>query len=273
MRSRRRSLVRVGALGGAVALLAACNSASSSQSLPQGLTGGASASPAAAAPAVVTVADQARGFVHDQVTDSDAAAKTTLDPAPGSFLAGKTKVSYLASTTPANGDENPYAIWPVTITAGSVKAGDVLVDNFNNKSNNQGTGTTIVNVHPDGSTDVFADLSKEKTTCPGGIGLTTAMVQLKTGWVIVGSLPSKDGQMTTADSGCLLFLSPDGHVVETLSGPLINGPWDAAVSDQGDTATLFVTNTLVNLDHSATAKANKANVVRPDPRTQTAGHP
>ncbi|HEX3612499.1 MAG TPA: hypothetical protein VHU88_12505 [Sporichthyaceae bacterium] len=259
----RWSVIQVGVLGGTVALLAACGHSSSS--LPQGLSGGVAATPAA-------LTDQARSFVHDQETDADAAARTTLAPAAGSFLAGKTKVSYRASTTPDNGDENPYAIWPVTITAGSVKAGDVLVDNFNNKSNNQGTGTTIVNVHPDGTTDVFADLSKQRTTCPGGVGLTTAMVQLKTGWVIVGSLPSQDGQMTTADNGCLLFLSPAGKIVETLSGPQIAGPWDAAVDDQGSTATLFFTNVLQDLDHSATAKANKANVTRLN-LTQTADTP
>lgn len=252
-------------LSGAM-VLAACG-ASSTQAVPQGLTG----SPAAAAPAPVSsvaaapvadVTQQAGSYVQDQVTDDDKAARTTLDPAPGSFLAGKQKVTFLASTTPANGDVNPYAIWPVTQTIGSVTSGDVLVDNFNNKSNKQGTGTTIVDVHPDGSTTVFADLSKEKTSCPGGIGLTTAMVQLKTGWVIVGSVPSTDGTLTTGDRGCLLVLSPSGKVVETLSESFINGPWDAAVSDQGDSASLFITNAMVGLEHSPTATTKQANVVR-----------
>ena len=87
----------------------------------------------------------------------------------------------------------------------------MLVDNFNNASNNQGTGTTIVDVHPDGQLSVFASLPHAMPGCPGGVGLTTAMVQLKTGWVIVGSLPSTDGKIGTAGAGCLIELSPDGQ--------------------------------------------------------------
>src|SRR3984893_4803056 len=120
-----------------------------------------------------------------QFSDADAAARTTLTPAPGSFLQGKTTVTMLASTTPDNGDVNPYAIWPVTADMGSLHAGDVLVDNFNNKSNNQGTGTTIVNVHPDKSVSVFASLPQNLPGCPGGVCLTTPIVVLKDGRVLV----------------------------------------------------------------------------------------
>jgi len=52
-----------------------------------------------------------------------------------------------ASTVPANGDQNPYgvAIVPYGFPAdGTAHAGDILVSNFNNKGNLQGTGTTIV---------------------------------------------------------------------------------------------------------------------------------
>jgi len=45
-------------------------------------------------------------------------------------------------------DINPYAIWPVTETVGTVTKGDIFVGNLNNSSNNQGTGTTIVDMHP-----------------------------------------------------------------------------------------------------------------------------
>jgi sugar lactone lactonase YvrE len=229
----------------AVAFAAGCGSAGGSAAPPQGLTG-----------------SQAAGFANSQVTVEDKEADTVLKPAPGSFLAGKTTVTVLGSTTPANGDENPYAVWPVTRTAGTLKAGDVLVDNFNNSSNDQGTGTTIVDVHPDGTTSVFANLTGAKAACPGGVGLTTAMVQLTTGWVIVGSLPSTNGVTTTAGQGCLLVVSPAGKLAETLTGAYLDGPWDAAVKDDGSTATLFVSNTLVGLAHSPTASAAQGDVVR-----------
>jgi predicted small lipoprotein YifL len=263
---RRHVVGAVALVSLAAASLAGCGS-KGTLATPQGLTG---TPVAAAVPAVANqpvVAAAATTAAPNAAPDSanlspEELARTTLTPQPGSFLAGKTTVSYLGTTTPANGDENPYAIWPVTQTIGSVSVGDVLVTNFNNKSNKQGTGATIVDVHPDRTTTVFADLTDTKTSCPGGIGLTTAMVQLKTGWVIVGSLPSSDGTTETANQGCLLVLSPTGKPVEMLSGPNVVGPWDAVVSDEGDTATLFITNTLVGLDHASTATASAGNVVR-----------
>jgi hypothetical protein len=133
------------------------------------------------------------------------------------------------------------------------------VDNFNNASNNQGTGTTIVDLHPDGHRTVFASLPSHVAGCPGGVGLTTAMVQLRTGWVIVGSLPSSNGQISTAGAGCLLILSPAGKLAGTISGPSIDGPWDETVQDNGSTATLFVTNTLRGIGSGTT---DEGDVVR-----------
>jgi hypothetical protein len=201
---------------------------------------------------------------NSQYGAENASAASSLPPAAGSFLAGKTTLTVLGSTTPANGDINPYAIWPVTKTVGSVRAGDVLVDNFNNASNDQGTGTTIVDLHPDGKLSVFASLPATVSGCPGGVGLTTAMVQLKTGWVIAGSLPSTNGKVSTAGAGCLLLISPEGRLAGAISGPYIDGPWDAAVSDNGRTATLFVANTLVGISPASKSKngSGQGDVVR-----------
>jgi hypothetical protein len=243
---RSRALRLIAALGAPVLVAAAAcsSSGSSGSSVPQGLSG------------------TEAGAGATQISAADAAAATTLTPAAGSFLAGKGTVTVLGSTTPTNGDENPYAIWPVTETVGSVKTGDVLIDNFNNSSNNQGTGTTIVDLHADGTQSVFAQLPQSLSGCTGGVGLTTAMVQLKTGWVIVGSLPSSDGKTATAAAGCLIVLSPAGKVAETLSEPYLQGPWDATVQDDGNTASLFVSNTLVGITSSTTGKVDKGDVVR-----------
>jgi hypothetical protein len=189
-------------------------------------------------------------------------AASTLDPKPGSFLYGKTTVETVASTTPANGDVNPYAVLPVAHTAGSLTPGDVLVDNFNDNSNNQGTGTTIVDVHPDKSVTVFADIPKNVAGCPGGVGLTTAMVQLSAGWVLVGSLPTSDGKLATSGLGCLIELDPTGSVAGTITGPYLNGPWDAVAVDNGETATLFVSNTLAGVKDAGGKTVNQGSVVR-----------
>ncbi|HEX7972897.1 MAG TPA: hypothetical protein VF498_00685, partial [Anaerolineales bacterium] len=105
--------------------------------------------------------------------------------------------------------------------------------------------------------------------CPGpsmstqsclGMVLTTALVALRSGWVVVGSLPTSDGTSATAQAGCLIVLDAWGHPVETLSGGLINGPWDMTAVDGGDWAALFVTNVL-NGTVAASPKTVKAGTV------------
>ena len=128
------------------------------------------------------------------------------------------------------------------VSAGTIQKDDVLVDNFNNLSNLQGTGTTIVNYRPSTKqTTLFAKLPQKLPECPGGVGLTTAMTMLKTGWVIVGSSPSTDGTTATKGDGCVIVLDPNGKMVAAWSGPTINDPWgDMAVVDNGSTASLFI---------------------------------
>jgi predicted small lipoprotein YifL len=149
---------------------------------------------------------------------------------------------FLTSTIPENGDVNPYAVVVAPVSSGVIEQGDVLVDNFNDISNLQGTGTTIVRYRPSTKeTKLFAQIPKTMKDCPGGVGLTTAMTMLQSGWVIVGSTPSKDGTTATKGDGCLLVLDSNGKHVATWVGPTINGPWgNMAVIDRGDSATLFV---------------------------------
>lgn len=155
-------------------------------------------------------------------------------------------ITTVASTIPSNGDLNPYGVARVPTTTGSLTRGNILVSNFNNSNNLQGTGTTIVQISPSGSATLFAqiDASSLPGPCPGGVGLSTALVALRTGWVIVGSVPTTDGMSDTVQAGCLLVLNSSGQVVETFYGSLINGPWDMAAFDGGRNASLFVTNVL-----------------------------
>ncbi len=166
--------------------------------------------------------------------------------AQSTFLGQLSQVSMVASTVPGNGDVNPYGIFQVPTSSGKLVAGHFLISNFNNSANLQGTGTTIVDIAPDGTVQQFAqiDAGALPGPCPGGVGLTTALVVLKTGWVVVGSLPTADGSSATAQAGCLLVLDNEGNVVETFAGGQINGPWDMTVFDGDEAAALFVTNVL-----------------------------
>jgi hypothetical protein len=158
------------------------------------------------------------------------------------FLETIHKHSTLTSTVPENGDQNPYAIVVAPVSVGKIQKDDVLIDNFNNLSNLQGLGTTIVDYNPaTRKTSLFASVPRNLPQCPGGVGLTTAMTMLKSGWVIVGSTPSNDGTTATKGPGCLLVFDANGKLTMTWSGPDINGPWgNMATLDNGTTATLFV---------------------------------
>jgi hypothetical protein len=115
---------------------------------------------------------------------------------------------------------------------------------------------------------VFAALPATLPGCPGGVGLTTAMTMLKSGWVIVGSAPSTDGTSKTLGPGCLIVLDSAGKLAGTITDPLINDPWgNMAVIDDGGTAKLFVSNVGFDIGNSgATTVHNKATVLRLDLR-------
>jgi DNA-binding beta-propeller fold protein YncE len=171
-------------------------------------------------------------------------AGSSAHAAPIGFLETLHKNTTLINTVPSNGDQNPYALVVAPVSAGTLKQGDVLVGNFNNAANLQGTGSTIINYHPDTKEmSVFATVPRDLKQCPGGIGLSTAMTMLKSGWVIVGSTPSNDGTTNTKGAGCLIVLDSQGKVASTIASPDINDPWgNMAVVDNGDHATLFVSN-------------------------------
>jgi hypothetical protein len=145
------------------------------------------------------------------------------------------------STVPGNGDVNPYGVAFVgdNFQAGSgpLKRGDVLVSNFNNSMNLQGTGTTIVRVPKSGPPTVFF-----QGKVP--LGLSTALGTLQVGFVVVGNAPTVDGSAATAGPGSLLVINNQGKLVQTITNAAIQGPWDMALVDGGGTAIAFVSNAL-----------------------------
>ena len=182
----------------------------------------------------------------------------------GSFLNSLPTARPLTFTVPNNGDLNPYGVAVVPITRGKLVRNHVLVSNFNNAQNQQGTGHTIVQVAPNGTLSEFARIDPANVAgrCPGGVGLTTALVALRSGFVIVGSLPTTDGTSATAQAGCLIVLNSGGEVVQTLHGGGINGPWDMTAVDFGYWALLFVTNELNGTVQAKGAVVNEGTVLR-----------
>lgn len=148
----------------------------------------------------------------------------------------------VVSTVPANGDVNPYgvAFVPMGFPSGVLNPGDILVSNFNNNQNLQGTGTTIVRITPTGQLSLFF------TAQAGQQGLSTALNILREGLIVVGNFPSTDGTCQTAGNGNLLVINSAGQQVQTITDQTyINGPWDMTVYDfGGGKVDLFVANAL-----------------------------
>ncbi len=148
------------------------------------------------------------------------------------------------STVPSNGDVNPYGIVfipPGFRGSGALKPGDILVSNFNNSKNQQGTGSTIVDVSRNGRQSLyFQDTSQS--------GLDTALGVLSRGFVIVGNVPGtydSSGNLLSVGQGSLRVLDRTGKVVATLSdSQFLDGPWDLTVNDRGSTAQIFVSTVL-----------------------------
>jgi hypothetical protein len=105
-----------------------------------------------------------------------------------SFIGNLNNIETVVSTVPANMDQNPYGVAVVSVTTGSLEAGSILVSNFNNAANQQGTGTTIVEIDSGGHLKTFAEINPNSLPgpCPRGVGLTTALTALRSGYVIVG---------------------------------------------------------------------------------------
>jgi hypothetical protein len=215
----------------------------------------------------------ARLFVLTAIVASAAAMPAVADGK--TFLGRFSKINTIASMVPASGpakgDQNPYGVAVVSRSVGALVRGDVLVSNFNNAQNQQGTGSSIMEVSPGGKVRVFAVVPRPTST--PAVGLTTALVSLKSGYVVVGSLPAPGGNSAAARGGALTILNSHGHVVSTIAGGDINGPWDMTAVDNGNQTVLFVTNVLNRTVAAKGKEVHRGTVVRITLRIQNGHNP
>jgi hypothetical protein len=98
---------------------------------------------------------------------------------------------------------------------GSIATGDVLISNFNNSNNIQGTGTTIVKLTPNGTVAPAGTATTFFTSTLGG--LDTALGILQGGFVLVGNVPTTDGTFGTISQGFLQIIDRHGKLIKVLN--------------------------------------------------------
>ena len=150
------------------------------------------------------------------------------------------------TTVPSNGDVNPYGVAFVPQgfpTGGPLSPGDILVSNFNNSANQQGTGTTIVDIHPNGGESLFFQGPAGPARADHRPGCPPARIRDRRQCPGDVRQPGQSACPSARDR-CMI-LDRNGNVVTTLSDSLfLDGPWDLTINDQGSTAQVFVSNVL-----------------------------
>ncbi|MDE2571522.1 MAG: hypothetical protein KGM44_03250 [bacterium] len=110
-----------------------------------------------------------------------------------------------STVDPLNGDQNPYGLAVAQVGAGKIAAGDLVICNFNNAANVQGTGTTIVALHPR----------------PGSNPARVAQDAALLGCTEVALAPNGNIWASAFAANDNPVFTPGGSLVTTLPG----GPW------------------------------------------------
>ena len=177
---------------------------------------------------------------------------------------------FSVSTVPPNGDQNPYGVVFIGKDfaggLGPLKHGDILVSNFNNSKNLQGTGTTIVRIPAAGGKATLFFHGKS------GLGLSTALGTLRKGFIVVGNAPTTDGTAATAKPGSLLVINNKGNLIQTITNSNIQYPWDMALVDEGNEAVAFITNALTGTVSRLEFVVGTAGLTLTDSRTIASGY-
>jgi len=132
-----------------------------------------------------------------------------------------------STVDPWNGAQNPYGLTIAPITAGKMKAGDLVVCNFNANSNVQGTGESIVALHPvPGSKPTHISFLEPLHGCDA-----LALDVDDTIWA--STMPANDNPV----------IDPTGkHLIANLSGKPFNQPWGQVLARRKSASAFYETN-------------------------------
>jgi hypothetical protein len=183
-------------------------------------------------PAVAAALTAACGVIAAQASPALAHSRPMPMPMSAQQQLSALSNTQVGSTVPANGDTNPYGMAVVPFSSGKLKAGDVLVANFNNAAGTPGAGTTIVQVDPrTGQTTLFY---QGHNTLVGPVGLA---INPAKDIVWLGDYgPANAGGVWDGANANVDVISPGGKLLTTFdnqssSSGIFSGVWGMAVSD------------------------------------------
>jgi hypothetical protein len=138
--------------------------------------------------------------------DTDTSNDNSERDDPRSILKRLNTITTIGSTVdPINGDQNPYGLDIAKMSSGKFESGDLAVCNFNDAANVQGTGTTVIALHPrPGSTPTRIARDAALNGCD-----EIALAPDDTTWA--SAFSANDNPL----------VSPAGALLTTLGG----GPW------------------------------------------------
>ncbi len=151
--------------------------------------------------------------------DTDLSTDTAVPESNVSVLKTLTVKKTIGSTGDKNGDQNPYGLTVAPATSGKITKGDLIVCNFNNKANVQGTGTTIVGLHP----NVGAK--------PYRIAQNAAL----NGCAALALDPGDNPWAAAYSANDNPFFDSNGNLISTLKSYPWSHPWGQAYSPKGAT--------------------------------------
>jgi hypothetical protein len=127
---------------------------------------------------------------------------------------------------PANGAQNPYGLTVAPITVGKLTKGDLVVCNFNANSNVQGTGESIVALHPVPKSDPIHVSSIEPLKGCNALAIDAD----DTVWASV---------MVANDNP---VVAPTGKLLTNIKGKPFNQPWGQVLARHKSRSAFYETN-------------------------------
>ena len=157
---------------------------------------------------------------------SNTPTNTTIS---GAILPTLTTTTTIGSTLdPTEHGGNPYGLTVATVTMGLITAGDLIVCNFNDGAMVQGTGTTVIGLHP----------------TAGAAAYRIAQSPELLGCSSLTSLPGGSLVATGSQVHDVVLISPAGTVSTPFAADVFAEPWSAIYATHSGSAYVYVSNAM-----------------------------